>query len=73
MERLDNASAETRLGHFRCLLNTRGIGASEMNQTVQVTDKKTGDKTTGPAAFSGLPPGPSSCLQGAVNRTSPSR
>eukprot|EP01046_Picozoa_sp_COSAG06_P009300 COSAG06_NODE_482_length_15147_cov_9.932815_20_plen_29_part_01 len=29
MERLDNASAETRLGHFRCLLNTRGIGASE--------------------------------------------
>ena len=66
-----NVSAQERLGHFRCLLNARGIGASEMGQTTATTDPKTGEKQPQPAAFSGIPPGPGSCLQGAANRTSP--
>jgi hexosaminidase len=73
LARLSNASAQLRLGNFRCLLNARGIGASELGQMAAATDKQTGAKVEVPAAFDGLPPGPSSCLQGTVNRTSPSK
>ena len=67
---LNNASAQVRLGEFRCLLNQRGIAASEMGQKEMSTGAG-GEQVESPAAFSGLPPGPSSCLQGAVNRSSP--
>ena len=94
-----NMTAETRLGHFRCLLIRRGVGAAPLGQvhalwvgwhdivclfvyqhcstpvcwllvqTVQQLNKTSGSMISKPGAFSGLPSGPGSCLQGAVNRS----